>query len=606
MSNLKTPERSQVPKSDKWDIEKLYATEEAWQQDLDTIPSLIERVVEMRKAMEQPETLTEQQFLEALKRLEEAQKRCEKVGHYASLMKSSDGSDTANTERMGKFMLVAVDFNSKTSWFTPLLLKIPEDKLRGWIEKKEFADYKVFIEKELFLKAFVLSEKEEKIISLFGEALGTPSEAFSVLENVSFDYGTIETKEGVKQLTNSSYSQFLLDPDRAIREKAYKQYYGKFNQYKDTIAALYAGSVKADVAYAKVRGFKSARYSSLYHDKVDESVYDNLIDTIHKNFAPLHKFYRLLKKSLKLDTLRHYDVYVPLVPNVKKVTPYTEAVDLIYEAVKPLGQEYQNTLKDGLLHGWVDRYENVGKRSGAFSSGGFDGYPYILMNYKEDVIRDVFTLIHEGGHSMHSWYSSRNNPYFTYGYSIFEAEVASTFNEELLFRHLIKNSDDKQLKAYLLSTRVSDILATLYRQTMFAEFEKISHQALESGTPLTTDFLRTEYGKLLQSYFGPEMNFEDVSNLECLRIPHFYSAFYVYKYSTGISASLALAKRVIEGGEKEREDYFTFLKSGGSRYPIEALKVAGVDMSKPEPVQAACDHFASLVDQLEKALDDIK
>lgn len=605
MSEMKVHERSQVAKSDKWDLEKLYASEADWQADLEKLPALLEDMVSRKDVLEKVDTLTSEVFLQALKSNEKLDRAASKVGHYASLMKAADASDNANNERMQKFMLMATEINAKTSWFTPLIMRIPEDKLLAWCELPEYADFNIAIKKLLYMKAHVLSEKEEKILSLLDETMWTAAEAFSVLSNVSFDFGTIKTKEGEKPLTNSSYSQFLQSEDRSMREKAYKQYYGVFDQYKDTIATLYAGNVKKNVAYAKIKGFKSARHASLYRDKVDETVYDNLISTVRKNFAPLHKFYSLLKKTLKLDELRHYDVYVPLVASAKKVTPYDEAVSTIRDALKPLGDEYVNTITDGLLNGWVDRYENKGKRSGAFSSGGYDGMPYILMNYKQDVIRDMFTLAHEGGHSMHSWYAVRNNPYTSYDYTIFEAEVASTFNEELLFQHLMKNTSDKKIRSYLLSIRVTDILATLYRQTMFAEFEKITHASLEEGTPLTTDFMRKAYGQLLKDYFGPEMKFEDVSDLEGFRIPHFYTAFYVYKYSTGISASLALADRVLKGGVAEREDYFNFLKSGGSRYPIDALKVAGVDMSKPEPVESACKHFAKLVDELEKSLAEL-
>ena len=330
-------------------------------------------------------------------------------------------------------------------------------------------------------------------------------------------------------------------------------------------------------------------------------VYDNLIDTVHTNLPMLHRYYSLRKKVLKLENLRHYDVYVPLVSGVSRKTPYNEAVEIIRQALAPLGSEYTDTLCSGLTGGWVDRYENKGKRSGAFSSGGYTGYPYILLNYKEDVIRDVFTMAHEGGHSMHSWYSAHSNPFMQYNYTIFEAEVASTFNEELVFNYLYEQGDES-MKAYLLSMRASDILATLHRQTMFAEYEKETHRLAENGIPLTVDELRSIYRKLLEQYFGPEMVFEDTSDLEGLRIPHFYSAFYVYKYATGISAALALADRVIKGGKDERDAYFTFLRSGGSRYPIESLKIAGVNMEESTPVQAALDKFAGIVTQLEQLL----
>jgi oligoendopeptidase F len=322
---------------------------------------------------------------------------------------------------------------------------------------------------------------------------------------------------------------------------------------------------------------------------VPQSVYRNLIDTVHKNFGPLRKYYSIRKRALGVQELRHYDVYVPLVKSVQTHTPYEKAVEICREALSPLGKEYTDRLCSGLLNGWADRYENVGKRSGAFSSGCYVGNPYILLNYNEENIRDVFTMAHEGGHSMHSWYSVHNNPFMCYDYTIFEAEVASTFNEELVFEYLLKNAESNDMKKYLLAMRADDILATLHRQTMFAEFEYKTHKMVEDGTPL-------------ELYFGPEMHFESNSDMEGLRIPHFYSAFYVYKYATGISAALALAHRVTNGGDKEREDYFKFLKSGGSRYPIESLKIAGVNMESTEPVQAACDEFKNIVDQLKELL----
>ena len=611
MKNSTTPKRSEIAKSDKWNIELLFKNEEEWEAALASIPAGGKEILKYKEAFSKPETIDAATLLACLKASTGVDRIAEKVGNYAFLQKSSNEGDPENIKRISKYMMTVTELSAATSWLMPAIMEIPEEKIRSWIDPssptgKDFADFKVSLEKTLYLKPHTLSDKEEKILSLLSEPHGTPSQAFSVLTNVDFDFGTITTKEGDIKLTQSSYSKFMQNPDRALREKAYKQLYGVYGAHKNTIASLYTGQVQQNVALAKIRGYASAREKSLYVDKVPTAVYDNLVDTIHKNLKPLHKFYSMLKKHLGLKELRHYDVYMPLVSEVKKVTPYNEAVDIITEALKPLGEEYVKTIRNGLLNGWVDKYENEGKRSGAFSAGGYDSDPYILMNYKEDVIRDVFTLGHEGGHSMHSWYSVRNNPYPCYHYTIFEAEVASTFNEELLFRHMIKTSTDPKMRAYLLSVRASDILATLYRQTMFAEYEKITHALVESGTPLTVENLRSEYRKLLELYFGPEMVFEDVSDLEGMRIPHFYRAFYVYKYSTGISASMALAERVCSGGDKEREDYFKFLKSGGSRYPIESLKLAGVDMASPAPVQAACDNFAKIVDELEKALEELK
>ena len=607
MKNSTVPLRSEVAKRDRWDLSKLFNTDAEWQKSLKAITAAKDRILTYKDAFAEPEKLTAETTLACLQAVEAAELAVEKVEHYAFLMKSADESDPKNIERVSLALMADTELSSEASWFIPALLAIPEQTIRSWIDPAgktgaSFAPYKVFIEKLLRLKAHTLSEKEEKILSLLAESQDVEDRSFSTLTNVDFRFGSIETPDGVKELTQSSYSQFLINPDRKIRQQAYMQFYGVFDTYKNTIASLYTGQVQQDIALARIRGYNSAREQALYPDKVPTEVYDNLIQTIRKNMQPLHSFYALMQKTLKLDELRHYDVYVPLVGEVQQHTSYNEAVDMITEALQPLGNEYVTTLRNGLLGGWVDRYENKGKRSGAFSSGCFEGEPYILLNYKEDVIRDVFTLVHEGGHSMHSWYSVRNNPFMSYNYTIFEAEVASTFNEELLFRYMLKNTGDPKMRAYLLSIRVTDILATLYRQTMFAEYEHITHKLVEEGTPLTIDNLRSEYRNLLTAYFGPAMHFEACSDLEGLRIPHFYNSFYVYKYATGISASLALAERVCSGGSLERKDYFKFLTSGGSRYPIESLRIAGVDMASPEPVEAACKHFAYLVSELEKAL----
>jgi oligoendopeptidase F len=445
-----------------------------------------------------------------------------------------------------------------------------------------------------------LSEREEKIMTLQQEAARASRKAFSQLTNVDFAFGAIEVDGAEKPLTQSTWSSFMEHADRSVRQKAYTRFYAVFDQHKNTLASLYEGSVNQDIFEARSRGYASSREMALFPDKVPQSVYDNLIASARAHFAPLHKYYALRKKILGVSELRHYDVYVPLAAKIKTRTPYEEAVETLRQALNPLGNEYTDTLCAGLLSGWVDRYENKGKRSGAFSSGTYTSYPYILLNYKEDVPRDVFTMAHEGGHSMHTWYAARNNPYQHYQYTIFEAEVASTFNEELLFAHLLERAQADAMKTYLLSMRASDIVATLYRQTMFAEFEAKTHAMAEAGEPLTLDALRGVYASLLRDYFGPDMALEKESDLEGLRIPHFYSAFYVYKYATGISAALALADKVLAGGDAERDAYFAFLKSGGSRYPIDALKVAGVDMASGEPVERALRRFALLVDKLEK------
>lgn len=603
MSTNTIPNRKDVPSSDKWDLSSIYKSDSEWEEALKEIGPLADKVTAFKgKLGESSETL-----LAAFKALEEAELKVETVYHYASLCHEADEDDTQASDRYGRALMAYAKMQADLSFLEPELQSIEEKTLREWISKPEFADYKIFVEKLLWVKPYILSEKEERILSLQTEAAQTADNVFSVLTNVDMNktFGMVKTDEGEKQLTETTWSTFMYDQNRDVRERAYKQYYKHFENHQNTIAALYAGSVNQDIFNARARGYKSALDASLYGQKVPESVYRNLIECVHKNLEPLHEYYSIRKKALGVDELRHYDVYVPLVKSVETKTSYDEAVELCRQALSPLGKEYTDRLCDGLKNGWVDRYENVGKRGGAFSSGCYIGNPYILLNYDDDNIRDVFTMAHEGGHSMHSWYSVHSNPFMCYDYTIFEAEVASTFNEELLYRHLMEEAQkkgDKDLINYLLSMRASDILATLYRQTMFAEFELKAHELVESGTPLTAELLRKTYRQLLELYFGPEMHFEDNSDMEGLRIPHFYTAFYVYKYATGISAALALAKRVCNGGDKEREDYFKFLKSGGSRYPIESLRIAGVDMESTEPVQAACDEFRHIIEQLKENL----
>jgi len=598
MSTKSIPLRKDVKQEDKWDLTSLYNSLEEWETDLKTVPEMTKTLASFKGRLAE----NEENLLEALKAFSKLEEAIEKLASYAFLLTTTDASDSSYQDIYGRIMIAASKSEEELSFFVPEIQSIPEEKLTKWIETDNFADFKVAIEKLLWLKPYILSEKEERLFALQMEANGTAQKAFSMLTNVDLDFGTIKTDAGEEALSQSTYSIFLESANRDIREAAYKKFYGTFDKHKNTLASLYAGSVHLDIYNARARGYTSSIEAALYRDKVPLSVYENLIATIHEHKAVFHKYYSLRKKILKLDTLRHWDVYVPLVPEVSRITPYAEAVDILREALRPLGNEYTDILCSGLLNGWVDKYENKGKRSGAFSAGGYTGYPYILMNYKENVLRDVFTLAHEGGHSMHSYYSARNNPFLSYNYTIFEAEVASTFNEDLLFHYLLKHSADNTMKAYLLCNRASDILATLYRQTMFAEFEKITHEKQESGQPLTLDLLRSEYRNLLVSYFGPEMQFESESDLESLRIPHFYSAFYVYKYATGVSASLALAKKVREGTEQERQDYFKFLSSGGSAYPIQALKKAGVNMEEKGPIRAAIQEFENLVTEMEKLL----
>ena len=592
------PERSDVPAEHRWNLASLFSSDSEWEKELVVFNTMIHDAEKGKISL----GTDRQAFLKTLKDFEQYLILEERLGYYADLRVTENEGDSVARGMFERYVNLSTQGQAAWSWLSPAIQMLDDNFIDSCLKDSSFEDYRVFLSKLRRFKLHVLSDAEERLLALQSEPAQTPKDAFSVLTNVDFDFGTIETPEGPKPLTQSTFAYFMRLPDRSVRRKAYLQFYASFEAHRHTLAALYAGSVKLDKYIAKVRKYPSARAMALFPDNVPEAVYDNLVSTINRNIPALHRYYALRKEVLGLDSLRHYDVYVPLVKEIKIERSYEQAVDIVIEALKPLGEEYVNTLRGGLLGGWVDRYENKGKRSGAFSAGSFLGNPYILMNYKDDVLDDLFTIAHEGGHSMHSWYSARNNPFMCYGYTIFEAEVASTFNEQLVFSYLYENSKDEREKAYLLANRIDNTLGTLFRQTMFAEFEERVHKIAESGEAITVDVLRKEYRGLLEKYFGPEMVFENVSDLEGLRIPHFYNAFYVYKYATGLSAGIALSEGVLKGGEKERNAYLNFLRSGGSRFPIESLELAGVDMSTPEPIEAACKRFAKDVEALSAIL----
>jgi len=592
-------DRKDVPVEDTWDLTALYENDEAWETDCKWIEHEMDESARFQgKIGGSPASL-----LNVLNWLSKVGQKVERVMQYAFLHHATDGGDPVNQRRQSLAHQLMTRFSAATSFIEPEILAIDSNSISSWIEKPEFEEHRIMVEKMLRFKPHVLSADEERIMALQGEIGGKAQEVFGVLTNVDLDFGHIITNEGKIPLTQGTYAYLLQNPDRKVRERTYRKFYGVFDSHKQTLASLYDTSVKQDLFRAKVRSYPDSLSMFLFPDNVETSVYDNLISAVHEALPQLHRYYALRRKLLGLKELAHYDVYVPLVEGVTVRHSYEEAVDVICEALAPLGDSYVATLKNGLTNErWVDRYENKGKRSGAFSSGIFSGYPYIMMNYKEDVLRDVFTLAHEGGHSMHSYHSSRNNPYPSYDYTIFEAEVASTFNEQLLADHLLKNAQSKEMQAYILGKQIDDVVATLYRQTMFAEFELLVHRQAEQGEPNTLSSLRTTYRNLLETYFGPEVKLLKTSDLEGLRIPHFYRAFYVYKYATGISAAITLADKVLHGTIEDRDRYLEFLKSGGSRYPMDALKVAGVDMTTEEPVRKALESFASLLDRFEQLM----
>jgi oligoendopeptidase F len=592
------PERKDVEISDTWDLSGLFADDTAWNAGLTELEAGISRISEFKGTLgESAETLAaalNYTFME-LGLLEE------RLGYYVMLRQSENVGDSHVQGLNSRYMNIATKLGAAASWMDPEIQAIDDEKMKGFLKDDLLTDYRIYLTKLLRFKPHVLSEKEESLLAKQMESTQVPSKTFSALTNVDMNFGKVKTADGEVTLTQSSYASLLLNKDRAVREEAYRKFYSVFESHKNTLATLYTGSVLRDKYTAEVRGYPSARAKALFPDKVPEEVYDNLVSSVRRNLPALHDYYRLRADRLGVTgDLKPWDVYTSLVDVADVRHTWDQAVDVVCDSLKPLGDEYVDTIRTGLTGRWADRYENKGKRSGAFSAGSYTGEPYILMNFKEDVLRDVFTLAHEGGHSMHTWYSMRNNPFPHYNYTIFEAEVASTFNEQLLADKLIRETTDKSVKAYLVGKQIDDVIATIYRQTMFAEFERDTHIMAEEGEPLTVDSLREKYRDLLTDYFGDTMNFEGVSDLEGLRIPHFYRAFYVYKYATGLSAAIALSSRVLGGGDSERTDYLNFLKSGGSKYPIESLKLAGVDMSRPEPVDEALGRFAALVEEFRR------
>lgn len=585
--------RSEIDVKDTWDLSPLFSDDK---QFYSALSKFEENKISEAEKLNGNLITSKESLLKGFEWLEKTDIELENLFQYAQLKASSDSSNVENLKMMSAVTNVYTKYVSALAFWDSEILKLDDDTFNNYLEDKDFEHLKVTLFRLKRQKAHILNENEEKILALQMEVGSKASKIFNDLTNVDFKFGEINGKP----LTQSSFSLFLKDEDEEIRKQAYTQLYKVYEDHQYTLANTYETAIRQDIFSSKVRGYSSTRSKKLFGDNVDEKVYDNLIEQVHSSLDVLHEYYKLRAKLMNKDKIKHYDVYTSLVKGFETHHSYDEAVDLVIKALSPLGSEYTSILKEGLTtQRWVDKYENEGKRSGAFSSGTYTSYPYILLNYKEDDLRDIFTMAHEGGHSMHSYYSAKNNNYFNHNYTIFEAEVASTFNEQLLAKYLIDKASDKNEKAYILGKQIDDIIATLFRQTMFAEYEHIMHTLAESGKPITVDVMRSEYRKLLELYFGDSVELLDVSDMEGLRIPHFYSSYYVYKYATGISAAIALSKKVLNGDENDLNQYMSFLKSGGSLFPIDTLKLAGVDMSKKDAIVSAVDHFKQMLKEFE-------
>jgi oligoendopeptidase F len=586
--------RDQVPKNECWNVDTIFENLELWETKFQELKKKLPEFKEFKGTLNlNPKTL--KTFLEVFFSYS---REIEKVYVFAHLKHDEDLANNSYKTAYFRSLSLLQEFRSETSWFEPELLTLKED----FIDSDLLTPYRFYLEKILRLKKHTLSEECEKLIALSSQSMQTGRQAFSALNDADFVFGKILDEKGQShELTHATYSVYLKDHDRVLRKNAFTTLLKKYDETQNTLAELLKGEIESHVFTKVARGYDSCLEAALFPYNIDKKVYEALIDAVTQNLKPLHKYYALRKKALKLETLHLYDLAVPLIQEIDIKMSYEEAEDTIIESVAPLGKEYQEALRKGLKEGrWVDRFENKNKRSGAYSSGCFETEPFILMNYKNH-LRDVFTLAHEAGHSMHSFLSHKSQPYHLSDYPIFLAEVASTFNEDLLSRTLQK-TENKQEKIYLISQQIDDIRNTLFRQTMFAEFELKIHELAEESTPLTPTLLCELYKELLKKYFGSEVVLDEEASFEWARIPHFYYNFYVYQYATGISAALALSKKVNDGGEKDKEAYLNFLKSGSSHYPLETLKIAGVDMSQKEPVKEAIQTFKRLVDELETLL----
>jgi oligoendopeptidase F len=597
---MEIPTRADIPESDKWDLTHLFADVGKWQEDFAWLqreyPTLEQwkgRVGESAQALAG--------LLEFEKALEQ---KMERVYHYASLQAAEDSTNNDYLARIGQVQNLLTRISEAAAFVVPEILAIDDERFAKFIADPALKDWRIKLEKIRRMRPHVLSVPEERLLALSNVALSGYDDTFSQLTDVDMKFGVLVDETGCERpLTQSSLGSFLVKRDPELRKRAFNQFYSEFRDHQYTLAASLAYSVKADVFQARARHYPSALEAALFPDDVPIRVYDGLIESVRANLKPLFRYFDFRRRVLGLDELHHYDTYVPLVPEIQTRFTFDEAVEMVLDALAPLGKEYVQVLAEGLRsRRWCDRYENKGKRSGAFSSGSYDAPPYILMNYKQDVFADVYTLAHEAGHSMHSWFSQSSQLFQDYEYPIFLAEVASTFNEELLTHHLLQTTSDPKMRAYIINREIDDLRGTLFRQTMFAEFERSIHAIEESGGALTLDVFKSEYHKLLESYFAENFVLDPELDLECLRIPHFYHAFYVYKYATGISAAVALSQRVLSREPGSVEAYLKFLRSGGSRFPLETLKAAGVDMTTPAPIESTLQLFERRLGELEALL----
>jgi oligoendopeptidase F len=589
--------REAVPANDTWNLSGLYASEETWQADFQLLESRMHKYASFQGTLGD----SAGNLRACLEFDMDFSRILEKVYTFAHLRNDEDKTNNLHQGNYEKITRLLTQYQQARSFINAEVMAIPEDTMQKFLGDPELELYRLYLERQLRYRKHTLSKNEEALLAASAEIARTPQNAFGMLDNADLKLGTVKDEKGTEiTITQGNLQSLLQKQDRRVRKETFETFYKAYESHKFTYATLLSASIKKDIFYAQARNYSSVREMNLFSENIPPEVYDNLVKTVHNHLDPLYKYFEIRQRMLELDDLHVYDTSVPLVKNLEWNMPYDEAVDKICNSLQPLGNDYVGNMREGLLDArWVDRYENKGKRSGAYSSGCYDSNPFILMNYLDDNINSVYTLAHEAGHSMHSYYANRNQPYIYADYTIFVAEVASTFNEALLTRYFLGQDISRDMRIYLICREIDNFRGTLYRQTMFAEFENQIYQAAEAGQPMTVETFQDIYKKLLEIYFGKNVTLDPCLPLECFRIPHFYFGFYVYKYATGISAAYALANKVLNGGESELNAYLNFLKSGGSQFPLDLLNDAGVDMRSPKPIETALGKFSELVGELE-------
>ncbi len=594
------PERKDIPVEDTWRLEDIFATDQAWEEEFKNIQDSLPKGEQYRgKLGESADVLWD-----ALQFQDEITERLGRLYTYSHMRYDQDTGNTFYQGMDDRAKNLYSQASSIFSYIVPEILTIEEEKLNRFMdEKEELTLYRQVLKEINLQRPHVLSAEEEALLAQASDVLSASSNTFGMLNNADLRFPSIKDENGQEvELTHGRYTRFLESADRRVRKEAFEAMYQTYGQYRNTFASTLAGTVKKDNFYAKVRNYSSAREAALSTNNIPESVYENLVGAIHDNLHLLHRYVRLRKKILGVDELHMYDLYTPLVKDVKMEIPYEDAKNYVLKGLAPLGEDYVSVLNEGFDNRWVDVHENRGKRSGAYSSGAYGTNPYILMNWQDNV-NNLFTLAHEFGHSVHSYYTRKNQPYQYGDYSIFVAEVASTTNEALLNDYLLKEIDDEQKRIYLLNHYLEGFRGTVFRQTMFAEFEHLIHKMAQEGVALTAESFTQTYYDLNKKYFGDDIVIDEEIGLEWSRIPHFYYNYYVYQYATGFSAAAALSSQILEEGQPAVDRYLGFLEAGSSDFPIEVLKKAGVDMTSPEPIKAACKVFEEKLTELEQLLN---